>query len=152
MNIDSSLSLLCRVDTRFCALPLENVIETTRPLPIESVSGAPDFVLGLSIVRGSAVPIVDAGRLLSGRPSTPTRVVMLKVGERRIGLAVEAVLGVRSLSSVSVEELPPLIRTADSDVLTAIGALDAEFLVVLSAVRIVPDELFESMEAEALAS
>ena len=152
MTNDSSLSLLCRVHTRFCALPLGNVIETTRPLPIEAVSGAPDFVLGLSVVRGSAVPIVDAGGLLSGRPSTPTRVVMLKVGERRIGLAVEAVLGVRSMSSESVQELPPLIRTADADVLAAIGALDTELLVVLSAARIVPDEIFQSMEAEALAS
>jgi purine-binding chemotaxis protein CheW len=152
MNDDSSLSLLCRVDTRFCALPLENIVETTRPLPVERVSGTPDFVLGLSIARGSAVPIVDAGRLLSGKPSTPTRVVMLKIGERRIGLAVVAVLGVRSMSSISADELPPLIRTADADVLAAIGALDAELLVVLSAVRIVPDELFQSMEAEALAS
>jgi len=152
MEGDNGLSLLCRVDTRFCALPLESIVETTRPLPVERVSGSPDFVLGLSIVRGSAAPIVDAGRLLSGKPSTPTRVVMLKVGERRIGLAVEAVLGVRSLSSVNAGELPPLIRTADADVLTAIGALDAELLVVLSAVRIVTDELFQSMEAEALAS
>jgi purine-binding chemotaxis protein CheW len=109
-------------------------------------------VLGLSVVRGSAVPIVDAGRLLGDRPSIPTRVVMLRVGERTIGLLVEAVLGVRSMSSASVQELPPLIRTADADVLAAIGALDAELLVVLSAARIVPDEILASMEAEALAS
>jgi purine-binding chemotaxis protein CheW len=152
MNDNSALSLLCRVDTRFCALPLENVIETTRPLPIEPVSGAPDFVLGLSIVRGSAVPIVDAGRVLSGKPSVPTRFLILKVGERRVGLAVEAVLGIRTLSSVSEQQLPPLIRNAEADVIVAIGALDTELLVVLSAVRVVPDEILKSMQTEALAS
>jgi chemotaxis signal transduction protein len=77
---------------------------------------------------------------------------MLKVGERRVGLAVEAVLGVRTLSYLSEQELPPLIRTADSDVVVAIGALDTDLLMVLSAVRIVPDDIFKSMQAEALAS
>jgi purine-binding chemotaxis protein CheW len=152
VQINSGLSLLCRVDTRLCALPLESVIETTRPLPVEPVVGTPDFVLGLSIIRGSAVPIVDAGRLLKGKGSSPTRFVMLRVGERRVGLAVDSVLGIRPLDSVALQELPPLIRSADAEIVSAIGALDAGLLLVLSAARIVPGELVASLEKAALAS
>ena len=152
VDLNSGLSLLCRVDTRLCALPLESVIEMTRPLPVEPVAGAPDFVLGLSVVRGSAVPIVDAGRLLSGGRSPLSRFVILRVRERRVGLAVDAVLGVRSLQARSLEELPPLLRSAAADVVEAIGTLDSELLMILRAVRIVPEELLAAIETEALAS
>src|SRR5688572_15607941 len=56
--------LICRVSTRVCALPLDAVVETMRPLVVEPVAGAPGFVSGLSIVRGEPIPVVDAARLL----------------------------------------------------------------------------------------
>jgi purine-binding chemotaxis protein CheW len=40
-------SLVCRVATRICALPVGVVIETLRPLPLEPIAGAPAFVTGL---------------------------------------------------------------------------------------------------------
>jgi hypothetical protein len=50
---DAGLSLLCRVDTRLCALPLATVLETLRRLSIEPLAGAPAFVLGRSVIRGA---------------------------------------------------------------------------------------------------
>ena len=143
MNNDSSLSLLCRVDTRLCALPLESIIETTRPLPIEPVAGAPDFVLGLSVVRGSAVPIVDAGRLLSGKPSTPTRVCDAEGrraprrpgGRRRARRPLDVVDRAGRTAAAHPHAPTPTC-------IAAIGALDAELLVDPAAPsRIVPDDL-----------
>jgi purine-binding chemotaxis protein CheW len=150
--MDSGLSLFCRVNARLCALPLESVVETTRPLPCETVAGAPEFVLGLSVIRGAPVPVVDAGLLLGGKRSSPSRFVVLKVGERRVALAVETVVGVRSMASVALEDLPPLVRSIDSEMFVAIGALDAELLLVLTGGRIVPEDLLAGMEEEALAS
>ena len=43
------------------ALPLEHVVETMRPLPVEPLGDAPRFILGLSIVRGEPIPVVDVG-------------------------------------------------------------------------------------------
>src|SRR5436853_466591 len=111
--MDGGLSLFCRVNTRLCALPLESIVETTRPLPCEPVAGTPAFVLGLSVIRGVAVPVVDAGQLLSGQRSAPSRFVVLKVGDRRVALAVEAVVGVRSVGALALQDLPPLVRSAD---------------------------------------
>jgi chemotaxis signal transduction protein len=49
-----------------CAVPAERVPEIMRPLPIEPLSRMPCFVLGLSIIRRSPVPVIDARRLLNG--------------------------------------------------------------------------------------
>jgi purine-binding chemotaxis protein CheW len=146
------LSLVCRVDSRYCALPIESVIETTRPLPIEQVPGQPDFVAGLSVIRGSPVPIVDAGRVLGGSQSSPTRWIVLKVGQRRVGLAVEDVIGVRSFSAPDLDDLPPLIGAANAGAIGAIGALDRDLLLVVQSARIVSEGLLASLEAEAIAS
>jgi purine-binding chemotaxis protein CheW len=151
MNDSRGWSLLCRIGTRLCALPLSSVVETLRPLPVEPVAGAPDFVLGLSVVRGGPVPIVDAGMLLAGEAGRPCRVVIVKAGTRRVGLAVDAVVGLRQLES-RLEELPPLLRGESGGRVTAVAALDAELLLVLQAMRLVPEEALAALEAKAAAS
>ena len=134
-------ALVCRVLDLSCALPLEAVIETMRPLPVEAVSGMPRFVLGISIIRGGPVVVVDAGLLLGHRASTAGRAVTVRAASRTIALLVDAVIGVRTLTARSVAELPPLLDKAAGDAVAAIAALDNELLLVLRAARLVPDDL-----------
>jgi purine-binding chemotaxis protein CheW len=143
--------LLCRIDGQLCALPLDTVVEVLRPLPVEPTVGTPPCVLGLSIIRGSVVPVIDVGRQPSASRADRRRTVLLRVGERRIALAVERVLGMRTLQRDLLQELPPLLRNADATA-AAIGTLDAELMTVLDAARLVPDELFEQVDRQAAAS
>ena len=140
--------LLCRIGSRIGALSLNDVREVMRPLPIEPLTGAPPFVLGLAVVRGSPTPVIDAGRLLGpiGLPS-PARFVSLRLGERTAALAVDAVLDVRTLGKGSVADIPPLLRDAGNDVASSIGALDTELLLVLKAARLIPESLWDAIES-----
>lgn len=147
MQEGRSSSLLCRVRDVFCALPLEHVEETMRPLPVEPIAGVPSFVQGLAVVRGVPTPVVDAASLLSGDPSHPTRFVTVKTGTRRIVLAVDAVLGVIEIPPGSVDALPPLFQGAGLDAIAALGALDAELLLVLRSTRLVSDDLWTTIQA-----
>lgn len=141
--------LLCRVGAPLCALPLSAVVETMRPLPVEPLAGMPSFVRGLSVIRGAPVPVVDAGALLgTGEASRPTRFVTLRAGERRVALAVEEVIGIRALPPDSLEALPPLLRDASAEVVSLVGTLDAELLVVLGQGKIVPDAAWKATEAQ----
>jgi purine-binding chemotaxis protein CheW len=140
--------LLCRVGLRLCALPLDNVVENLRPLPIMPLADAPRFVLGVSIIRGEPVPVVDIGSLFGERAAAPRRMVTLGADGGLVALVVDSVLGVRSLGRDSVDELPPLLQDAAGDIVSAIGTLDAELLLLLRTARIVPAGLFESLAAE----
>jgi purine-binding chemotaxis protein CheW len=142
-------SLLCRARTILCALPLSHVVETMRPLPLQALGGMPPFVRGLSVIRGATVPVVDVGALL-GLPTEghATRFVSLRTGERRVALAVEEVVGVRALASVSVETLPPLLHRARPRVVALVGRLDASLLIVLQDARIIPDWAWKSLAGE----
>jgi purine-binding chemotaxis protein CheW len=86
------------------------VVEVMRPLPLEPVIGLPTFILGLSVIRGAPVPVVDLAALTGDRRgSGTTRFVTLGLGERRVAVAVEEVLGVRALDVETLQELPPLL-------------------------------------------
>lgn len=140
--------LVCDTDGRRCALALEHVVETMRPLPISPFAGAPDFVLGVAIVRGAPTPVVDLAALLGGGRRTPGRFVTVKAGERRVALAVERVAGVHMLPAAD-GVIPPLLREARADVVAGVSTLDAELLVVIRAARIVPDEVWHALTKQA---
>jgi len=150
-------SLVCRVATRICALPVGTgiggvtggVIEIMRPLPLEPIAGAPAFVAGLAIIRGEPVPVVDAARLLGADPGRPRRFIMLRTAPRPVALAVDAVLGVHRLAAEQLVALPALADALAGEVVAAVGALDARLLIVLEAARLVPPAVFALVERTA---
>jgi purine-binding chemotaxis protein CheW len=145
----TSQFVVCRVGSRLCALPLDHVTETMRPLPCEPFAGAPEFVRGVSMIRGTAVPVVDAGLLLGTEPGSATRLVSISVDGRTIGLAVDAVIGVREIAEDALHHLSPLLEGACGGTIIALGALDSELLVVLRESRIVPDSVWSLIASRA---
>jgi purine-binding chemotaxis protein CheW len=142
--------LLCGAGSFLYALPLARVIEVMPLLPIEPVAGALACVRGLSIIRGSPTPVVDIALLFGGFAGPSQRLVTVQAGARTIALAVERVLGVRSIEPDRVAEpLPPILREVASDMVSAISRLDAELLLFLGTARIVPDALLGVPEAAA---
>ncbi len=146
-DLNDGLWLFCRVQSRLCALALESVLETMRPLPIEPLAGVAEFVRGLAVIRGAPLPVIDACRLLGGAETTLARFVTIQAGERRVALAVESVLGIRSLPAGSLRQLPPLLRDAVGGVVAAIGDLDLQLLLVLQGARLVPEDLWARLDA-----
>jgi purine-binding chemotaxis protein CheW len=138
------------VGSLVCALPLEHISETMRPLPLEPFHGMPPFVDGLSIIRGAPVPVVDLARLLGNDSGARrTRLVVVKVSERRVALSVEHVIGVRSLDVAANGALPPLLAGARGEFVAAVGSLDAHLLVVLESALMLPASTWASLDSRA---
>lgn len=144
----SQTVVVCRARERWCALPVEHVVETMRPLPIQPLRGVPEFVLGVSTVRGAAQPVVDLAQLLFGPSKEPVvgGFVALRLASRRVVLAVERVVSVRSLSAHELSQVPPLLAGSEREGVEALGALDGELLVLLSTGFSLPDELWAAAE------
>lgn len=149
---DPALWLLCRAGMHLCAVPLDHVAETMRMLPIRAIAGAPRYVCGLCIVRGSPVPVLDTGLLFGEQAARAGRLVTIRAGGRTIALAVETVLGIRAIAAEALSRLPPLLRDAATETIAAIGTLDAELLFVLRTGRIVPEDVLDRLNVEGAAS
>lgn len=141
--------LVCRVGAHACAFPLACVIETMRPQPVETLSGTPGFVLGLSVIRGAAVPVIDVARLL-GAGAAPTRFITVRAGGRVAALATGDIAGVLPLQDAALERTSPLLGELAQDVVTAVAAADRGLVLVLETSRIVPAAAWALLEPEGL--
>lgn len=138
-------SLVFRAGTYLCALPLQHVVEIMRPLAVESIAGAPSFVPGVSIIRGEALPVVDLAALLGIQNACTTRFITIRVTTRSVALAVDAVIGVRTLEDASIHELAPLLQKADVEVVTSMGESDGSLLLVLGSTNLIPESMWNQM-------
>ncbi len=140
-----SLTLLCKLRRVVVACPLEAVVETMRPLPVEPIGDAPAFVRGVSLIRGQPTPVVDLSVLLGlGDGTDARRFVTLRSGERVFAAAFDEVLGTYALPLETLADMPGVLADAESAV-SQIGTRDAEMLLLLQATRVVPDALWASI-------
>ena len=145
--------LLVRAGGWICALPITDVVETMRGLPLRPVAGAPRFIRGLSIIRGALLPVVSLAALLGAEEAPLTappalaagqgagRLVTVRTGERQIALHVDEVIGAKHIDASALALTPPLLSEALPGSTARLGALDGQTLAVLSAARILSDDL-----------
>ncbi len=141
--------LVVRAQEWMCALPLEDVEETMRPLPVAPVSAVPDFVRGVSLVRGTPAPVVNLAMLMGGGLSQARegrRFVSLRVPEGRLALEVDEVRGLRWMAEEGLESVPPLLRATASGNLQQVGSFDGRLLAILGTSRLLPEELWARLE------
>lgn len=144
-SVTSTSHLLCRSKGYACALPLTHVRETMRALPLQAVPDMPPFVLGVSVIRGQVVPVLDLAALLGAAGAAATRYVTLDLGQRQVALAVEEVVGVRSLPTSAMADVAPLLHASEAGMVAALGTLDAQLLVVLQASQLLAPALWSAL-------
>jgi purine-binding chemotaxis protein CheW len=133
-----------------CAFPLEHVVETMRPLPVEPLGGRRDAALasieGVAMIRGAPVPVLDARKLLGVPSGRAGRFVVVRTHDRRVAIAVDAVLEISRIDGDTLSRLPPLLAENGAAV-SAFGALDAALLIVLDAARILPEDVARALDS-----
>lgn len=91
------LLLLLRVARDRFALPARRVVEVLPDVVLQPASGLGPGCAGLLAYRGEAVPVLDLGRRLAGRPCRrrlSTRLVLVRDGAEALwGLRAEGVTG-----------------------------------------------------------
>ena len=98
------------------------------------IANAPAFVKGVVNLRGVIVPIVDM-RLKFNLDTVSydsfTVVIVLNIGNRVIGMAVDAVSDVISLTPKQLRPVPELNSGIATDHLLAIGAIGDRMLILV---------------------
>jgi purine-binding chemotaxis protein CheW len=107
---------------------IRNYEEPTR------IASAPDFVKGVINLRGTIVPIVDMRikfRLGSVEYGAFTVVIILNIGNRVVGMVVDAVSDVTTLAPEQIKAAPDLGSSIDTDHITGLGTIDDRMLILV---------------------
>lgn len=119
------------------------VREIIRTQEITRVPSTPDFVEGVTNLRGNVIPVVDLRKrfgLPLGEESKENRIVVVDIGQQDVGVVVDAVTEVLRVKTDSVEPPSSIITTADSDYLLGIVKLDDSLIILLDLPRVLSEE------------
>ena len=137
-------ALVFRAGTLLCALPLAEIIETMRPLPVHRVAGVPPYLSGLTIMRGRPTPVVDIALLLTGTSAPAARFVAVRAGRRPVAVATGPVVDVRRRLPVADPDGAAL-DPGTARLVAGVGAAAGEPLFLLRGARLVPDEVWAAI-------
>ena len=141
-------ALVFRAGSLLCALRLDEVVETMRPMETLPLAGTPSFVLGISVLRGVPTPVIDVSRLLGGGPGgEPQRYITVRTERGAVAMATGTVLGIRSIDANETGGHPALLGGASSRLVAGVATVGAEPLLLLQSMRAVPDEVWEAAAA-----
>ena len=101
---------------------------------VTPIAHAPEFIKGVINLRGAIVPIIDLRiKFNLGKPEyTPfTVVVILNIGNRVVGIVVDAVSDVIEVSDNQMQPPPELSRSVDLRYITALAMLGERMLIVV---------------------
>ena len=96
--------LTLRLGRALYALPLASVVEVLPFLPIATLPGCPEFLLGVVFVRGHLIPILDAAERLGLRNHTRVadpHIVCVEIRGRLVGILVDEALDLAELPTTA---------------------------------------------------
>ncbi len=100
---------------------------------------APHYVLGVINLRGMVLPVIDLkARLGRGRTEATVKNVIIVVhcAEQTMGVLVDAVSDILSVTESDVQVTPELARDADSEFVEGIAVLDQRMVTILGMERL----------------
>lgn len=106
----------------------------TTPLP-----HAPEYVRGVINLRGVVLPVVDLkARLGRGRTDANIKhvIVVVKASDRTVGLLVDSVSDILTVTSGDIQPTPELARDDQAAFVEGIAVLDQRMVTILSMDRL----------------
>jgi len=111
------------------------VQEIIRAADITPVPGAPVHVRGVINLRGKIIPVVDL-RKRFGLPvfdaGDAQRIVVVELGEKRLGMLVDGVSQVIKVPSGVVEAIPEEATTVEESYIRGVGKLENRLIIILN--------------------
>ena len=110
---------------------------------VTRIANVPPFVKGVTNLRGSIVPIIDA-RIKFGldeaRYDGKTVVIVLNIGHRVVGVVVDSVSDVLTLSAEQVKPAPDFGVAVSTDHVLGLGSVDDRMLILVDVERMMSSQ------------
>ena len=110
---------------------------------VTRIANSPDFIKGVINLRGAIVPIVDMRikfRLGNVLYNEFTVVIVLNIAGRIIGMVVDGVSDVITLTPEQIRPAPELGTALDTQYITGLGTVDERMIILVDIERLMSAE------------
>lgn len=118
-----------------------------RPIP-----NAPDYIKGVMNLRGTVVPVIDLRArfgMAEAEYNQFTVIIVVSVGSKVVGLVVDAVSDVLSITKDQIEETPEVAGDLDTTFFHGMGKVGEKLVLLLNIDRLIGYERLEGIEQAA---
>ncbi|AIX50970.1 MULTISPECIES: chemotaxis protein CheW [Pantoea] len=116
---------------------------------VTRIANTPEFIKGVTNLRGVIVPIIDL-RVKFSQPDVEyndnTVVIVLNLEHRVVGIVVDGVSDVLSLTHEQIRPAPEFAVTMSTEYLTGLGALGERMLILVDIEKLLSSEEMALMD------
>jgi len=116
---------------------VDQVREITAMRDVSPVPNSPDYVIGVTNLRGQVTTVTDLKKRLSlmdsGEPDKNSRIIIVESDETSVGMAVDSVREVMRMPRGDIEPVPDVVSefNVGTEYIRGVGKLDGGELIVL---------------------
>jgi purine-binding chemotaxis protein CheW len=119
---------------------------------ITRVPETPHYIKGLINLRSSVIPVIDLRArfaLAENELTEDSRIMVLNVGRRTIGMVVDSVNEVLRVSQDQISPAPPTVASLGNQYMTGLVRLEEQLLILLDVDRLFGEEATTAMDTAA---
>ena len=134
-----------RINDYYCVTPVGDINEIMLLSDMARVPRSKPWVLGISNVRGSLLPIIDLGGFLFNRMGTPkrdSRIIVLRHNGLDVGLLVDEVLGIQHFPSFPADPSSIDVESPFPELVTGLYNNDGAIWWVINILKLCSDPEF----------
>lgn len=127
----------------FYGVDIATVESIIKMQAITKMPHAPHFVEGVTNLRGKVLPVIDARKrfAMDARATDQkSRIIIINVDNQEVGMIVDGVSEVLTISEQTIEPAPPLATTVDSAFITGIAKIDQRLVILLDPGKVLSDQ------------
>jgi purine-binding chemotaxis protein CheW len=128
-------------DQEFC-VDIMAVREIRGWTPATPLPHAPGYVRGVINLRGAVLPIIDLGARLglgAAAPSARSVIIVTRIGERTVGLLVDAVSDILTVTDDVIQATPDVACDTVRSFVRGVLAIDGRMISMVSLDNVLPD-------------
>jgi purine-binding chemotaxis protein CheW len=121
---------------------------------ITVVPHAPEFVEGVTNLRGKVLPVIDLRKRFyltatdrSADKKASTRIIVVAIGKTEVGMVVDDVSEVLTISDEAIEPPPPMVMTINSTFITGIAKLGDKLVIMLDLSKVLSVQEESTLQA-----
>jgi len=133
-------------DQEFC-IEVVSVREIRSWTPATMLPHAPDHVRGVINLRGAVLPVMDLALRLGLAPAEPSQgsvIIVTQIGSQIVGLLVDLVSDIFTISAEEIHPAPDVSKTMDREQIRGMIPMDDRMICFLQL-----NALFGAIESEA---
>ena len=148
-NIDElSQYVTFKIDKEMYGVEVLKVHEIVGITKITHVPNSMEFMKGVINLRGNVVPVIDIRLKFNMDPrdyDDTTVILIVELKDYLVGLVVDTVSDVISISSQEIQDTPHFSTNIDTDYIKGVGNKDDDLVIILDVNRILSSVEFEKI-------